>query len=967
MKKFYRYSFSLLMLLLPFVGLAQKGTIRGTVIDDGTGESLFGVTVIIQGTTTGAVTDFDGKFDIRAEPGTYNLQASFVSYKTVTIEGIEVVSDEVNVIGNIRLGEAVEELEEVIVTAEAIKTTESALLTVKRKSANVMDGISSESFRKIGDSDAGEAAKRVTGVTVEGGKYVYVRGLGDRYTKTTLNGADIPGLDPDRNSIQIDVFPTNLIDNMLIMKTFTPELPADFTGGIVNIETKDFPEEKVIKVSLGIGFNPSMHLNDDYIDYEGSDTDFLGFDNGVRDLPTGFDLSDPPTPVGVEGENFESEEVEAFLGEFSPTLGAEQETSLMNYNFGFTFANQKELKSGNNLGYLLTGNYRSSTVLYDDAFFGQFQNAPTDPDQTDFVLAETISGTLTENSVLLGGLGGLAYKTDLSKYRFTVMHLQNGESRSAQFALVDNDEGTAGKSGFFGSSDNLEYNQRSVTNLFLNGEHHLNEDKWVIDWRGSSTWSTQEDPDIRKTAFTEVGSRPDVRLAFVGGAAGNPSRLWRDLDEINIVGKLDITNKLNIFSRDAKIKFGVSHTYKERDYEIVDFDVVFLNNQQPDWTGDATQVWTDETLFPNGNLFVRSGFTLPNPNQYNASINNTGIYFSTEFKPADKLKGIVGVRAENFVQRHTGRDQLQTQVLDNDKVLDALDFFPSINLIYEIVEAQNLRVSYSRTIARPSFKELSFAQILDPVSNRIFNGGLFAIDDWDGNLRETFIDNIDLRWELFKDRGQLYSVSAFYKSFNDPIELVRLPQAQTNVEFQPRNVGDGRLYGIELEFRTALDFISPNFSANGNITLVESQIDMSDTELRNRENNARSGATIDDTRNMEGQAPWVLNAGLSYNNYEKGFDAGLFYNVKGETLFIVGGGIEPDVFSEPFHSLNFNLNKSFGADQQWGFNFSISNILLDKREWFYKRKFSSAEGDPSADFQSWSPGVTFGAGISYTL
>lgn len=979
---------------------AQNGTIRGTVIEDSNGEPLFGVTVQIKGTTNGAITDFDGKFSISAPAGTYDLQASFVSFQTVTISGLTVEAGDVTVIDQIRLQEDVELLEEVVVTAEVIRQTESALLTVKRKSVNVIDGISSESFRKIGDSNAGEAAKRVTGVSVEGGKYVYVRGLGDRYTKTTLNGMDIPGLDPDRNSIQIDVFPTNLIDNMVILKTFTPELPADFTGGIVNIETKDFPDQKVLSASFGIDFNPSMHFNSDYLDYEGSGTDWLGFDNGTRDLPSNaLSTTLPrPAPVIFNRTPESDQEVFDFVSQFNPTLGAENETSFLNYSLGLTFANQIELSNGHSLGYLFTGNYKSTTTLYDDAFFGEYQNHASEPSILEFQDAFTSQGTLAESNILLGGLAGLAYKTNNSKYRLTFLKLQNGVSRAGQFDLLDDDEGTVGKSGYIANSDNLEYNERSIANAFLNGEHHLKEGKWIIDWRGSSTWSAQEDPDIRKTAFTEVGN--PVVLRFSQGAAGLPARLWRELEERNLGAKVDVTNQTSFMGREAKIKFGFGHTFKERDYLILKYDANFDTNIT--WSGDASEVWTTENIYPNGPLFLVSDFSDPNSNEYNSDINNTAGYISAEFSFSDKLKSIIGVRAENFVQRHSGRDQIaanyirnrisdgatadeaieevrqfaadddpdndQGRVLEGDKVLDALDFFPSLNLIYAVSDRQNLRVSYSRTIARPSFKELSFANILDPVSNRIFNGGLFSIGSWDGNLEETFIDNFDIRWELFQDRGQTYSISGFYKSFANPIELVRIGAQLTNYEYQPRNVGDGQVYGVELEVRKALDFIGPEWSINGNITIVESVIEMSDEELGNRQDNARTGEEIEDTRNMAGQAPWIINAGISYNDFDRGLDAGLFYNVKGETLAIVGGQIEPDVFAESFHSLNFNLNKSFGTDQQWAFTLSVSNILNDNLEQFYKRAFSSQEDTGSRElFQRFSPGTSFGLGINYSF
>ncbi len=944
----------LLLMLIGYFASAQQGIIRGTVYEESSGEPLFGVAVKIAGTTNGAVTDFDGKFQISADAGTYDVEASFISFKSVNITGLEVEPGEATIIDAIWMQDAVEELEAIVVTAEVIKNSESALLTVKRKSTNVMDGISSESFRKIGDANAGEAARRVTGVSVEGGKYIYVRGLGDRYTKTTLNGLDIPGLDPDRNSIQIDVFPTNLIDNMVVMKSFTPDLPADFTGGIVNIETKDFPEQRVLDVSASVSYNPTMHFNNDYISYDGSSTDIFGFDNGDRQLPDAGRADEIPSPFAQSPE----QEINEFLNEFSPILGASQQTSFMDVGLGLTFADQRQLPNGHSIGYMFSGNYSNSTRFYDNVFFGEYQ-IDEDPDTYPLVLADTQDGIIGENNVLLGGLGGIAYKTQTSKFKFNIMHLQNGESRSGQFDILDNDE-AVGNSGFIAVSDNLEYNQRGVTNFFLNGEHYLQDGGWRIDWRGSTTISSLEDPDIRKTPFSITGQGESV---FNPGAAGVPTRLWRELEEVNNVGKVDITKEYTFNGSDAKLKFGVLHAYKERDYEILAYRVRFFGSD-PDFTGDPNQVWTEENLFPNGSLMLLRNNGIPNPNQYNSTVNNTGFYVSNEFTFAAKFRSIVGVRAEKFVQRFTGRDQDMLNVLDDEKLLDALDFFPSVNLIYALQEQMNLRVSFSRTIARPSFKELSFAQILDPVSNRTFNGGLFPIGDWDGNLEETRISNFDLRWELFQSRGQLLSVSGFYKTFDQPIELVRIPEAQTNSEFQPRNVGDGRVIGVEVEFRQSLEIISSSlsdFSINGNVTIVDSEIKYSETELRARSNFEKTGQDIGDSRDMAGQAPWIINTGLQYVNPILGLDAGFFYNVKGETLTIVGGGLFPDVYTQPFHSLNFNLNKSF-VDNRLNVNVSVNNILDDDEQQLYQQFRADAE-----TFQRMTPGTSVGIGLKYSF
>lgn len=960
----------IILILCASFAFSQSGIIRGTVTEASTGEPLFGVNVVIAGTSTGAVTDFDGKFEIKAQPGSYSVQVSFVTYSTITIEGVEVKAGDVTVLNNIAMSEDIEQLGEVVVTAKALRTTEQALLTLKRKSANLMDGISSANFKKIGDSDAADAVKRVTGVSVEGGKYVYVRGLGDRYSKTMLNSMDVPGLDPDRNSIQIDIFPTNLIDNMIVLKTAVAEMPADFTGGVVNIETKDFPEEQIMDVSFNMTYNPSMHFNNNFLVSDESSTDWLGYDSEVRTLPNG--ARNPPTPGG----GTDAQEVFDFNNSFNPIMGAGNQNSLLDYGLSFTNGNQKAFNNGNKFGYILSGTYKSTKTHYDDLIFGEYQLADNSEDK-ELISATVQTGTQSNRNVLVGGLGGLAFKTNNSKFRLTAMRLQSGESRAAQFNIVADPDGrAAGKSSFEATSDNLEYTESSLTNLLLGGEHFVGQNNWVIDWKLSSTLSNLTDPDIRKAAFSESLDGQE-RPIISSGEAGLPTRIWRYLDEVNYSGKVDITKNTKLFDNDAKFKAGTSYLFKERDYEILEYQLQF-QGRQPEWSGNPNGILDDENLFPNaggGNFRIQNAD--PNPNAYNSTVNNANAYISGELSPISSLKAVLGVRAEYYLQRHTGRDIQFAQSgfgnnLEDEVVLDELNFFPSANLIYNLTDQQNLRGSYSRTIARPSFKELSFAQIIDPISNRIFNGALFPYNDpvsgdqvWDGNLVSTLINNYDLRWELFLKNGQLFSASLFYKTFENPIELVRIRQAITSNEFQPRNVGDAEVYGAEIEFRKSLNFISPqlsNFSLNGNFTFTESVLTMSDVEFEARKAFEKEGENITNSRPMAGQAPYVINGGIGYENIDAAFDAGIFYNVKGPTLIVVGGGLFPDVFSEPFHSLNFNLNKRFGAEDQFSLNVSVSNILNDVREEFYV-------GFEAQDqyFTRRAPGTSFSVGFGYSF
>ena len=937
----------------------QKGTIRGTVIDGENAEPLIGVFVTVQSDESiGTTSDFDGTFDLNLAPGTYTLVFSYLSYQTLNVTDLVVAEGDVTVLDNVRMMTESEKLDEVVITAKVMRSSEAALMTLKRKSTSLIDGISAAKFKKIGDSNAASAVKRVTGVSVEGGKYVYVRGLGDRYSKTMLNGLDIPGLDPDKNSLQIDIFPTNLISNMTVFKSSLAELPADFTGGVVNIETKEFPEEEIFDVSFSLGFNPSMHLNSDFLSYDGGSTDWLGVDDGTRALPAAADAVDIPTPL-----NTSAVEAKNFINSFSPTLGVKRVTSMPDYSVGVSYGNQINFDNDDNLGYIFSASYKNNKTFYDDVNYSDYQiSIPSD----DFSLVRANSqlGQLSEENVLVAGLAGLAYKTSRTKHKLTVMHLQNGESRTAQFAIDNNSDGI-GQSGFEANSYNLEFSQRALTNVLLNGQYFNSDGSWNIDWRISPTISSLTDPDIRKSAFTTLSGGKEV---FNSGAGGNPSRIWRYLDEINLVSKVDAKRKYKLFDRDAKVNFGIGQVWKERDYRILSFELQFLG-LQPDWTGDPQDILTPDNIFPQGVVYYNSANNTPNPNQYNSTISNTSAYISNEFNPTNTLKATLGLRTEMFVQRHTGRDVEFANTgtngnnLEDEKVLDAIDLFPSANLIQSIGEQQNIRASYSRTIARPSFKEMSFAQIIDPITNRIFNGGLFVYDDWDGNLSETRINNFDLRWEKFLSGGQLLSASVFYKQFDKPIELVRIPEAQTSNEFQPRNVGDGQVYGLEVEFRKNLGFLSDGLSPisfSTNVTIVNSTIEMTDTEYESRLSFAKDGENVSNTRQMAGQAPYIINAGLTYSNPDKAFDAGFYYNVKGPTLVVVGGGLFPDVTSDPFHGLKFSANKSVG--DKVSLSFEVDNILNDIREDLFEGFMSERQ-----TFSRLNPGISFGLSLKYSI
>ncbi|HMZ24384.1 MAG TPA: carboxypeptidase-like regulatory domain-containing protein, partial [Saprospiraceae bacterium] len=263
---------------------AQKGTLRGNVTDAVTGEPIMFGSVYIHQIGNGMMTDLDGNYSIDLQPGNYDIKFTYIGYKDTVWNDVTLKSDDTITINCVMFPSSVV-LDDIVVKAKHNKSTTFALAAIKSKSANVMDGISASTFKAIGDGNAASAVGRVTGVSVQEGKYVYVRGLGDRYSKTTLNRMEIPGLDPDRNTIQIDIFPTQVIDNILVSKSYTADLPADFTGGLIDIATKDFPNRKYMTFSFGVSYNPRMHFNQSFLSYKGGKTDFLGFDDGSRVLP----------------------------------------------------------------------------------------------------------------------------------------------------------------------------------------------------------------------------------------------------------------------------------------------------------------------------------------------------------------------------------------------------------------------------------------------------------------------------------------------------------------------------------------------------------------------------------------------------------------------------------------------------------------------------------------------------------
>ena len=889
---------------------AQSGLIRGVIIDNEFQDPVPFTNIIVKEVGTGTTSDFDGNYEIELSEGVYTLMFSFMGYETLEISDVKVSSQELAVV-NVTMNTLAQGLDEVVISVSASKNTETSVLEFQKKSVSLVDGLSSQRIKSSGASNIASAVKSVPGVSVQGGKYVYVRGLGDRYTKSILNGIDIPGLDPDRNTIQMDIFPTNILDNVIVIKSATADMPADFTGGIVDVLTKEFPNSKRLSISVSSAYNPKMHYNNNYLSSVSSNTDFLGFDDGLRSIPV-----NPNQGYSVlEGIN--SPKISEVTNKFNPNMSALKKTSLGDYSFSISGGNQKTIGSDMRLGYFGSFSYKNTTDFYEKSQNNTFYK---EADSKIFQLSKnrTQNGPLGQNSVILSAMGGFSFKTSLSKYKLNILHIQNGESSAGIFdqTVNLNDSKELLK-------HNLDYTQRAITNILISGTHTFNQDSaWKLNWKLSPTKSSIKDKDVRTTSFEVVDNG-----TFQIKENDKPTRIWRNLDELNLVGKLDLERKLKLFNNDSKLKFGTLGSFKKREYDIYSFrinvpdNMGILNNGNPNDLLKSSNLWSPNNIFGNHIALYTNGGVEKGKN-YDANQLTLAGYSSIEFKIGIKLKSVIGIRAEKFIQKYSGENSGGTINYQDEKVIDKLDVFPSTNLIYSLKENSNIRFSYSKTTARPSFKEASIAEIFDPLSNMTFIGNI--------KLRPSYIDNLDLRFEIFGDKNELFAVSGFYKSFQDPIELSYYESATEN--FQPKNLGNAKVFGLEFEMRKQ---ISQAIGININASIIESKQEYGTSELNLRTNGLRVGESLGTYRRLQGQSPYLINSSIDYKD-ENGLITGLFFNMQGKTLEVVGTGFAPDVYTHPFESLNFNLSKKIGENKNKTFTVKIENLLDSKKESYYE-------------------------------
>ena len=958
MNKLKKVSALLFALFISTNLIAQNsGKIVGTVVDATTGETLIGVSVIIDGTVKGDATDIDGNYTIRnVEPGTYTLIVSYISFTTQSITGVEVGAGETITL-DISLQPETEFLEEIVVTADVVLNNEAGLLRQRQKSISFSDAISSESISKTGSGDAAGALKKVVGASVVGGKYVYVRGLGDRYSTAHLNGSELPSADPDKNAFQLDLIPSNVIDNIVTVKTFTPDKPGNFSGGLVDVSTKDFPEQMLFNISTSVGFNTRTTFTDG-LGSERSNTDIFGFNSKTRDLPDYIGQVKDHIPQRADAFlAFDNEHIQRAdtLDKASKAFNSEMTPRSISipFNTGLSVSLGNEfLAMGKEFGYILGFSHNRSFSSYTNGKNGIYQLIGNLDENTTLNALNNLSDTKTEENIDLGGLASLSFKPNSNhKVSLTWVRTQSGTNQARILHGYREEIAQGGFDDY--NSDVLSYTQRKLSSLQLGGKHvatGLN--NLALEWKGSLSVNELDQPDVR---FFEYGVRTiDSTYSISTGAYSRPQRFFRELDEENMNFSADLSFPIVMKGgADILLKTGGyylegSRTFRENRYAYGQ-DAASLNDFKDDFTGFFSYSGIDESLsnatfIKYGNyIFDRTNIT----NSYDGTKKITAGYFMTEI-PISAFKFIGGIRLENTYLK---AESINMDLPDSTRLgeIDRSDILPAASIIYSISENTNFRVAYSNTIARPNYREIA------PFSGFDAYGG--SINIGNTNLDRTLITNYDARWEYFMAPGELIAVSGFYKLLDNPIERVFDTQRVRTRTWQ--NVDEAIVYGIEFEVRKNLGFIAPalqTLSLATNLTIVQSEVNVPEDELYA----ARlSDPNFSDTRPLYGQSPFIVNVDLSYLNTKYDVTIDLNSNLFGDRLSDVTLGANPDVYERGYLTTDLIINKNFKS--KFSAKLSIKNIFDPEI------KESSELNGEEYLFQSFQRGRSISLSVSYKL
>lgn len=939
----------LLLLALAPLAAAQNGTIAGTVVDRETGETLIGVNVVVEPLGTGAATGLDGDYRIPGVPaGTYDLTFSYLGYQQQRVTGVTVAAGQTTPL-DVELAEETLELEgggEVVVEATAIRNNEAALLRDRAKAAAVSDAVSAETISRAGASTAADALQKVPGASVVDGKNIVVRGLSDRYLNTQLNGATLPSADPEKQAAPLDLFPSGLLDNIVTSKSFTVDKPGTFTGGGVNISTRSFPETLTAQFSSSVGFTTTTEPGSDFLLYDGGGVGVFGGSSGDLGLPAAVD--------GLSARDISSasaEERAAITNAFGSTFAPHDQGVPVNQSYSGSLGNQFELM-GRPFGFLLGANWSKSVDGYANGVNSEFSGT-SESISRDYLL-DTQQG---EEEVLFGGLANFNVRlTDRNELGLNLLYNRNATS-TAIFQTGLFEDGTLQEQDNIYEGRSLLYAERSLFSSQLSGKHALTTDGLRAEWNAAYSRTTLDEPDFR-IFQNEIDTNPTsggVDYLIRSSAYDAPIRTFRDLGEDGFNGALDVEIPVGeLAGRPVQVKVGGAAEYRMRVFRERSFVYPVGTTGQRllnAFGGDPSALIANASEV---GLFVEDQTDPRAP--YDGTLGVYAGYGQVDLALAEPLRFIGGVRYEYTDLSVTSPGgAFPDGGYTAGGLGDAL--LPAASFVYAVTGAMNLRAAYGKTLARPSFREVAPRAVFSLAERYTINGN--------PDVRQSKVHNADLRWEWFVRPGEILAVSGFYKHFVDPIELTFLAG---NNQFQPNNLGDAALYGLEFEARRRLDFLPgalANLQVGGNLSLVDAEVELRPLDKVARgactQSEAEAGACPEAMRPLEGQSPYVLNLDLGYLDFERGTSVNLFFNVFGRRLFAVSQGPVPDLYEDSRATLDFTASQ----DVWNGISLKVSaKNLLDAAY-----RLVHYDEDSGAEYlrREYDLGRSFSLGVSYAL
>lgn len=921
-----------LIMLTAISAWAQNGKIIGKVSDKSFNEPIAGLPVVVKGSQKVAPTNVDGRYELSLAPGTYTLEFKYISYKTKTVAEVEVKAGKVTEL-NVVMDDAATELGEVVVTSSYKKETVNALYSLQKNNISISDGISAEIIKKTPDKSTSDVLKRVSGTSVQDNKFVIVRGLNDRYNVTTLNNSLMLSTEPDRKAFSFDAIPSNLVENVMINKTASPDMPGDFAGGIVQITTKDIPDENFITINLGTGFNSQSTFKP----FKGSKKgkfDWLTIEDGTRELPSTI-----PSQVN---SSYSNEQRYQFGRDLQNDWGVlNQGNGIPSTGLQFTLGNNKKFKNNSILGSVFSLSYRYQENLtttgrgdYDN--IGQVYNYNDDQ---------------FKYSSALGGIFNLAYT-----YKDNKISLKNFYNRNLDNAHTDrtgaNYDGTP--SSVLG---NTEYtSQKGFWSSQLEGEHLVGASNIKLDWNLNYTNARRSEPDLRRMLYSKpLEDVDDPSVPYTASVGGSPSpnyggKFYSDLKDDVYGANGYISVPFTFLKNKSLLKFGYMGYYKQRDFSSRVLGYITSNGFEYNLLSlPQDQIFDDANIRPGG---FQLGELINGTYKYAADANLNAGYLMFDNNLSKKVRLVWGLRTEAYNQSLKTRtiDNLHAQQYD----LSKFDLLPSANLTYKVNDKSNARLAYSRTVSRPEFREVSPFSFYDfSISTTIYGNP---------NLTSSNINNVDVKYEWYPSAGQVLSISGFYKGFANPIEQVVVPGLSgVNRARSFQNVDKAVNYGIEAEIRKDLTFISKaawahNFIVFANASLIDSKVDVLDSK-RN----------IIGSRPLQGQSPYLINAGLQFSGMENSLNMSLMYNRIGRRINEVGvPGEYEDVYENTRDVVDFQVSKKlFKSNAELKLT---ASDLLNQKASFYQDVNKSKSFDKSDNVIGSSVfGRSFSLAFSYTF